>query len=339
MQSRTDVSLAPLTTFGVEAHAKALIPFANADELSDALGDKRFEGWQKMILGGGSNVLFTDDYPGLILKNEVKGIEKIDEDADHVWVRAGAGEVWHRFVMHCIEHDWAGLENLSLIPGMVGASPMQNIGAYGVEIKDRFDSLEAFDLQTGKLETFDRDSCEFGYRESVFKRRLKGRHAIMSVTYKLLKKPELNTKYGAIEGELNAMGVRTPTLRDVSRAVVNIRTSKLPDPAVLGNAGSFFKNPVVSESLYRKLVDAYPSMPFYPAPEGQFKLAAGWLIDKCGWKGYRRGNCGVHERQALVLVNYGGATGQEVYDLSSDILSDIQKKYGVELEREVNILP
>src|SRR5690554_3906901 len=339
MQNLENAALTPITTFGVPARARALRRFSNAEQLEEALTDKRYEGWRKMILGGGSNVLFTDDFPGLVLKNEVKGIEKIDENEDYVWVKAGAGEVWHSFVQQCIEQGWAGLENLSLIPGNVGASPMQNIGAYGVEIKDRFHELEAYNLETGEMETFDRKECEFGYRESVFKRRLKGKHSIMSVTYKLLKKPEFNTKYGAIEAELKSMGVTEPSIKAVSQAVINIRTSKLPDPKVLGNAGSFFKNPVVPEAVYRSLMEKHPGMPFYPAPEGGYKLAAGWLIEQCGWKGYRRGNCGVHARQALVLVNFGGATGKEVYDLSEDILTDVKEKYGVELEKEVNILP
>lgn len=333
-----NASLKSLNTFGVEAKADKLCRFYGTEDLDEILNDKKYSDMPFMILGGGSNVLFTKDFDGVVLKNEVKGIEKIDEDAHTVLVKAGAGENWHQFVMHCIERGYAGLENLSLIPGSVGASPMQNIGAYGVEVKDRFEFLEAYNLQTGKTETFNKAECKFGYRESVFKKELKGKYVILSVTYRLLKEPEFNTSYGAIEGELKNMGVHKLTVRSVSQAVVNIRNSKLPNPEVLGNAGSFFKNPVVTEELYRSLVDANPAMPYYPAPSGEFKLAAGWMIEKSGWKGHRRGDCGVHAKQALVLVNYGGATGKEIYDLSSDIKNDVRKKFGVDLDREVNIV-
>lgn len=283
-------------------------------------------------------MLFTQDFPGLILKNEIKGIELVGEDEDHFFVKSGAGENWHEFVLYTLRQGWAGLENLSLIPGNVGASPMQNIGAYGVEVKDRFESLEAFETETGTVKTFDADACEFGYRESVFKRAAKDKYIILSVTFKLFKEPKLDTRYGAITDELKALGVTDPDIEDVSRAVINIRNSKLPNPAELGNAGSFFKNPVIPAADFEKLKEAHPDVPNYPAGEGFVKLAAGWLIEQAGHKGKRTGHCGMHARQALVLVNYGGATGQEIYALSAAVKKDVFEKFGVELEREVNIV-
>jgi len=338
MEILENASLKAFNTFGIEAKAAKMARFSSAADLREIFSDEALKFMPRLILGGGSNLLLTSDFDGLVLKNEVPGIELIKEDDQYFYVKSGAGENWHEFVMHCIENGWAGLENLSLIPGNVGASPMQNIGAYGVEVKDRFHELEAFNLQTLETEIFDAEACQFGYRESVFKRKLKDKYIIVSVTFRLFKTPQLNTTYGAIQGELNSLGITEPTIEDVSRAVVNIRSSKLPDPKVIGNAGSFFKNPVVPEAVYRKLVDENPSMPFYPAPDGQYKLAAGWLIEKSGWKGFLRGNHGVHAKQALVLVNHGGATGKQIYDLSTEILADVKKKFGVELEREVNIV-
>ena len=249
----------------------------------------------------------------------------------------GAGENWHEFVLHAIENQWAGIENLSLIPGNVGASPMQNIGAYGVEIKDVFHSLRAYHLPTGEVHTFKHSDCEFGYRESVFKRKYKGQYVILSVTYRLLKKPNLSLDYGAIKAELERMKVATPDISSVSQAVINIRQSKLPDPKVIGNAGSFFKNPVIDKSEFEELKMKYPDMASYPVSEEQVKVAAGWLIDKAGWKGRRFDKYGVHERQALVLVNYGGAVGMDIYNLSEEIMEDIYEKFGIHLEREVNV--
>lgn len=332
------VSLRNLNTFGIEAEAKAFGTFENSADLEEIFADDSVNQLSHMILGGGSNLLFTKNYDGLILKNNVRGFECIGEDDDHYYVKAGAGENWHQFVLKCIENNYAGLENLSLIPGNVGASPMQNIGAYGVEIKDRFESLEAYDLSNGKLVHFSAEACEFGYRESVFKRKFKNQFVIFSVTFRLFKKPQINVSYGAIETELNHLGVKNPGIADVSRAVINIRNSKLPNPAVLGNAGSFFKNPVVARDVLEKILSEYPEAPNYPADDNHVKLAAGWLIEKAGWKGKRVGNCGMHEKQALVLVNYGGATGGEIYDLSTQVLESIREKFGVELEREVNIV-
>lgn len=328
--------LKPFNTFGISVKAAHFGRFKSIDELKQLLSE--FPNEALLILGGGSNVLFTHDFNGLVLRNEIKGFEVLSETENEVIVKSGAGEVWHEFVLKCIDNGYAGLENLSLIPGSVGASPMQNIGAYGVEIKDVFHSLEAFHIPSGEIQSFDAASCEFGYRESVFKRKFKGQYVIVSVTFKLSKNPILNTSYGAIESELQKMGIANPTIKDISNAVIAIRTSKLPDPKVLGNAGSFFKNPVVDQSIVDSILKNYPDAPNYPAEPGKRKLAAGWLIEQAGWKGLTFDNHGVHKLQALVLVNYGGATGQQIWDLSAKIIASIEEKFGVTLEREVNIL-
>lgn len=334
-----NASLKALNTFGIEAKAFALAVFADRQQLDTLRSHPEILHKPALILGGGSNLLFTKDFDGVVLLNRVEGIRLLDEDENYYYVQAGAGENWHQFVLTCIAKGWAGLENLSLIPGNVGASPMQNIGAYGVEIKDRFHNLEAYETATGKMVTFDHAACKFGYRESIFKRELKDQYVIMNVTFRLLKNPEPNTGYGAIREELELLGVRgTPTIADISRAVINIRNSKLPNPKELGNAGSFFKNPVVETSLYNTIAAKYPDAPMYPAGEGQVKMAAGWLIEKTGWKGRKVGNCGVHARQALVLVNYGGATGAEIYALSEAVMAAVKEQFGIDLEREVNII-
>jgi UDP-N-acetylmuramate dehydrogenase len=273
-----------------------------------------------------------------VLKNNLKGIELVREDDDYYFVRCAAGENWHQFVLHCIANNYAGVENLSLIPGCVGASPMQNIGAYGVEIKDVFHELEAIHLKDSSPQIFKKEDCEFGYRESVFKRKLKNQFIITSVTFQLTKKPNLNTSYGAIEKELEAMGVKEISIAAISKAVCNIRSSKLPNPAEIGNAGSFFKNPTVKNSAFEELKKSFPTIVGYPNSDGETKLAAGWLIEQCGWKGYRKGDAGVHKNQALVLVNYNNASGKEIYDLSTQILKSVKEKFGVDLEREVNII-
>jgi UDP-N-acetylmuramate dehydrogenase len=290
------------------------------------------------ILGGGSNILFTKDVDALVLRNELKGISVVSETDETIDLKAGAGEEWHAFVQYCVEKGLGGVENLSLIPGSVGASPMQNIGAYGAEIKDCFVSLEAFHIEKQELHTFSADDCAFGYRESVFKRQHKGKYIIVSVTYRLQKHPQFNTAYGAIQAQLDEMGVTELSVKAISEAVIAIRSSKLPNPKELGNAGSFFKNPVVSKSDFERIAANYPEMPHYPQADSSEKLAAGWLIEQAGWKGKRVGNCGVHAKQALVLVNYGGATGDEIYALSQAVLDAVEEKFGVLLEREVNIL-
>ena len=334
---QSNISLKPYNTFGIDVKANRFSAFSNTNELAEAL-NLRKANEPLLILGGGSNLLLTKDFEGLVLKNEILGFNLIEETEKDVIVEAGAGEVWHTFVSKCLEHNFAGLENLSLIPGSVGASPMQNIGAYGVEIKDVFEYLDAYEISTGEIKRFSKEDCAFGYRESVFKNIYKDQYVICKVAFRLSKNPKINTSYGAIESELQKMEISDPTIHDVSNAVIAIRQSKLPDPALLGNAGSFFKNPVVPESLVEKIKATYPDVPNYPAEIGKRKLAAGWLIEKAGWKGKTIDTFGVHKLQALVLVNYGGSTGKQVYELSSRIIEDIQSKFGVTLEREVNIL-
>lgn len=339
MSTVENYSLRHLNTFGIEATARYFSAFSSPGELETLLKEgPAAKGLPNMILGGGSNILFTRNFDGYILKNEIGGIEVVREDDAHVYVKVGAGVNWHSFVMDCITHNRAGLENLSLIPGNVGASPMQNIGAYGVEIKDTFHELEAYHLYDHTIVTFDKEACHFGYRESVFKGKYKGQFAILSVTYRLDKNPHFNTSYGAIEEELKRMGVQELSISSISQAVINIRTSKLPDPKVTGNAGSFFKNPTVDAATYGRLKTAHPDIVAYPVEGGHYKLAAGWMIEQCGWKGRREGDAGVHARQALVLVNYGNARGKEIYDLSQQVLDSVHARFGVELEREVNII-
>ena len=335
MQIQENISLKPYNTFGIDAKAKLYSSFRNVAELSGLISQPGR--MQTLILGGGSNILFKNDFDGLILKNDIKGIEKVKEDDDNVYIKVGAGENWHQFVLYCIKNKWAGIENLSLIPGNVGASPMQNIGAYGVEIKEVFHELKAFHLHEKSNYTFALKDCEFGYRESIFKRRYKDEFVILNVTYKLNKIPKYNTSYGAIEQELERMGVKQLSIDAVSQAVINIRTSKLPDPKEIGNAGSFFKNPSIAKEKFEALKSEFPGIIGYENPDHTMKLAAGWLIEQCGWKGYRSGDAGVHARQALVLVNYGNAKGNEIYSLSESIINSVHEKFGVALEREVNI--
>ena len=335
MQIHEGFSLVPYNTFRIDVKARYFSTFLNIDELSELT--TQFSQLTNLVLGGGSNILFTKDYDGAILKNEIKGIELQHEDADHVYVKVGAGENWHQFVLHCIHHNWAGVENLSLIPGNIGASPIQNIGAYGVELDDVFWSLEAFHLSEKKIHTFTATDREFGYRDSVFKNRYKNEFAILSVTFQLKKKPIYHIGYGAITEELEKMGVKDLSIKAVSQAVINIRSSKLPDPQKIANAGSFFKNPEVATEKYEALKLQFPNIVAYPLAKGSVKLAAGWMIEQCGWKGYRKGDAGCHAKQALVLVNYGNATGKEIYDLSEEILQSVKNKFDVFLEREVNI--
>ena len=337
-----NISLKSLNTFGIDVSAKYFAQFNSVNELSELLEFKKHKTPNSkpktLILGGGSNILFSKDFDGLVLKNELLGIKEIKEDEHHIYVQVGAGVNWHHFVLHCIHNGWAGVENLSLIPGNVGASPMQNIGAYGVEIKDVFYSLEAFHIKDKKLVNFSVNDCEFGYRESVFKRKFKNEFVITDVTYRLNRIPQFNTSYGAIEQELERMGVKELSIQAISQAVINIRSSKLPDPAVIGNAGSFFKNPEIQNSKFKSLKEQFPNIVGYDLSNGNVKLAAGWLIEQCGWKGYRKGDAGCHEKQALVLVNYGNAKGSEIYNLSEEILQSVNEKFGVMLEREVNIV-
>ena len=342
MPPAENISLKPYNTFGVDVKAKQFTIFSNAEELQELLTANAKQ--KKLVLGGGSNILFTKDFEGLVLKNEIKGIELIKEDAHHVYVKAGAGENWHQFVMYCVKRGWGGVENLSLIPGNVGASPMQNIGAYGVEIKEVIDELEAYHIKDKKQYTFSANDCEFGYRDSVFKNKFRNEFVILNVTYRLNKIHKYNTSYGAVEQELARMNVKELSIHAISQAVINIRSSKLPDPAAIGNAGSFFKNPTVPNSKFNQLKSKHPNIIGFDTGHGSYKLAAGWLIEQCGprdsvsWKGYRKGDAGCHAKQALVLVNYGSATGKEINALSEEILQSVKRKFGIELEREVNII-
>lgn len=336
---KKDYSLKEVNTFGIAATAKYFVSFKTVDELKTIVSSSIYQENEHLILGGGSNVLLRSNFDGLVLKNELKGIE-VEDFSDHQTIlKSQSGEIWHQVVLFAISKNFGGIENLSLIPGSIGAAPMQNIGAYGVELKDVFYELEALNLATLKIEKFNAKACEFGYRESVFKREKKGQYIITSVSLKLSKKEhQLNTSYGAINSELLARGVISPTIKDVSDAVISIRQSKLPDPKLIGNAGSFFKNPVVNREVLESIMEQYHEVPNYPASNNRVKLAAGWLIEKAGWKGKKMGNYGVHENQALVLVNYGGAKGEDIYSLSRKIVEDVKAKFGVELEREVNII-
>lgn len=337
MLLQENFSLKPYNTFGIDVKTRYFATFENVEELQQLLKHPEIALAEKLILGGGSNVLFTQDFGGAVLKNNIKGISIIAQDDDFAWVKAGSGEVWHEMVLYCIEHGLAGVENLSLIPGTVGAAPLQNIGAYGVELKDVFDSLEAVNLDTGKLETFEKAACDFGYRESYFKKAGKGKYIIVSVTLKLRKKPEFNTSYGDIQKTLASMEITDLTIKAISEAVCAIRRSKLPDPAVIGNAGSFFKNPEVDKMVYENLKKLHPEMPGYVVSESRIKVPAGWLIEQLGWKGKQIENYGVHKNQALVLVNYGGAEGNKIKKLAHDIIASVKEKFGIELTPEVNI--
>ena len=337
MNIQENISLKPFNTFGIDQKARFFVKVSSVEELKESILFARKIKLEVFILGGGSNILLTQDLESLVIKLEIKGIELLKEDSEQVWVKSGAGEIWHDFVMFAIDKNWAGIENLSLIPGTVGASPMQNIGAYGVEIKDVFESLEALNRETLEIETFNAEQCQFGYRESVFKHELKGKYIICSVTFRLNKKAEFNTSYGAIQETLLKNGNQKLSIRAISDAVIEIRQSKLPDPKVIGNAGSFFKNPTVSFEKFEKLKENYPTIPGYPQAEG-VKLAAGWLIEQAGWKGYTHGQIGVHSKQALVLVNHGNGKGEELKKLSVEIQQSILEKFGVELHPEVNFI-
>lgn len=336
MQILENFSLAGFNSFGINAHAAFLIKVRSKKMLRAAIALQKKP---LMILGGGSNILLTGDVSGLVLKNEIKGKKIVATGENTALVTAGGGENWHRFVLWTLKNNLGGVENLSLIPGTVGAAPIQNIGAYGVELKDVFEKLEAVDLKTGETQIFDKNDCRFGYRESIFKTALKGKFFITKVFFRLTTRRHfLHTGYGDIQNTLDQTGVKSPTIHDVSNAVIAIRTSKLPDPAKLGNAGSFFKNPEISTDFFEKLRAENPAMPFYPQPNNLVKIPAGWLIEQCGWKGKRVGNTGSHARQALVLVNYGGATGEEIWQLAQSIRSSVFEKFGIELTPEVNVI-
>jgi UDP-N-acetylmuramate dehydrogenase len=331
-------SLKNFNTFGIDARCDFFAKIFSVDDLKKIIADERFRLLPKMMLGGGSNILFTQDFHGLLIKNSISGMDVVKENEEHVWLKAGGGEVWHNVVLFAINNNWGGIENLSLIPGLTGAAPMQNIGAYGVELESVFDSLEAIDMQTGATKIFEKADCGFGYRESVFKKEAKGKYCIVSVTLRLNKKPVLNTSYGAIQDTLKSMNITQPDIKSVSDAVIAIRTSKLPDPKVLGNAGSFFKNPEIPKEQFESLKEKFPSIPNFPAANNLIKIPAAWLIEQCGWKGRRAGNTGSHAQQALVLVNYGNATGDEIKQLAEHIQQSVREKFGIELMAEVNMV-
>ncbi|MAU27180.1 MAG: UDP-N-acetylenolpyruvoylglucosamine reductase [Muricauda sp.] len=337
MNIQQNISLKNLNTFGIDVKASFFIEITSMLELQKALALKAYP--KKFVISGGSNMLLTKDIDALVLHINIKGISVVEEDDDMVVVQAMAGENWHEFVMWAIDRGYGGIENLSLIPGNVGTAPIQNIGAYGVELKDVFVSCTAMEIATGELKEFDKEACQFGYRDSIFKREEKGNYIITAVNLRLTKRNhKLNTDYGALEKELLDQNIVYPTIRDISNAVIKIRRSKLPDPKEIGNSGSFFKNPVVSRKTFEKLQKKHPGLPHYEVDKTQVKVPAGWLIEQCGFKGVRVGDAGVHEKQALVLVNYGNASGTEILQLAEEIQAAVKKKFKIRLTPEVNII-
>jgi UDP-N-acetylmuramate dehydrogenase len=332
------ISLKQYNTFALDVNADFFTVINSTEELKDILQYPDYKHLNKLYLGGGSNVLLTQNFSGMVILNRIKGIEVVDEDEKYVWVKSGAGENWHELVMYCVANEYAGMENLSLIPGTVGAAPMQNIGAYGVEIKDTFESLEALNLATLEVETFDTVACKFGYRESIFKHEKKGKYVIVNVTFRLDKTPTFRVEYGAIRDTLKEANVTELSIKAISDAVVQIRQSKLPNPAEIGNAGSFFKNPEIPKAQFAELKKLYPTMPSYPINDDTVKVPAGWLIEQAGWKGKRFGEIGVHIKQALVLVNYGGGKGSDIKALAFDIQDSVNQKFGIKLTPEVNFI-
>ncbi|AKA35778.1 UDP-N-acetylmuramate dehydrogenase [Flagellimonas lutaonensis] len=337
MNIQQNISLKNLNTFGIDVKASFFVEITSLLELQKALALEAYP--KKFVISGGSNMLLTKDIDALVLHINIKGISMVEEDDDMVVVQAMAGENWHEFVMWAIDRGYGGIENLSLIPGNVGTAPIQNIGAYGVELKDVFVSCTAMEIATGELKEFDKEACQFGYRDSIFKREEKGNYIITAVNLRLTKRNhKLNTDYGALEKELLDQNIVYPTIRDISNAVIKIRRSKLPDPKEIGNSGSFFKNPVISRKTFEKLQKKHPGLPYYEVDKTQVKVPAGWLIEQCGFKGVRVGDAGVHEKQALVLVNYGNASGTEILQLAEEIQAAVKKKFKIRLTPEVNII-
>jgi UDP-N-acetylmuramate dehydrogenase len=335
MDIQQNISLKSYNTFGIDVKARRFVDILSLNELKNVIrSEKNF-----FILSGGSNLLLTKDIDKLVIHLNSKGIEVVQENSNDILIKVQAGENWHEFVLWCIDHNYGGVENLSLIPGNIGTAPIQNIGAYGVELKDSMHNLEALEIDTLNTKTFTNKNCEFGYRNSVFKNVLKGKYIITSVTFKLTKNThKLNSSYGAIRSELDKGNIINPTIKDISNAVIAIRQSKLPDPKEIGNSGSFFKNPIISTTDFKNLQKTYPDAPHYVVSKNEIKIPAGWLVEQCGFKGKRFGDAGVHKKQALVLVNYNNATGREIFELSKKIQKTVLEKFEIQLEAEVNII-
>jgi UDP-N-acetylmuramate dehydrogenase len=338
MNIQKNYPLKDLNTFGIDVKAQLFANIKSEEQLYSLLTDKIFKDMPKFILGGGSNILFIQDFEGIVIKNSIPGIEIIKQDENYVWIKAGAGIIWHHMVLFCVERNLGGIENLSLIPGTVGAAPIQNIGAYGQEVKDVFENLEGLHIDSGDKKIFTSNQCKFAYRDSVFKRELKNKFVITSLVLRLSKKPVLNLNYGAVREELEKLNLENFTIKNVSDVICKIRQSKLPDPKQIANAGSFFKNPEIGEDTFLKLKKEFPAIIGYPLENKKVKLAAGWLIEQCGWKGKRVGNTGSHSKQALVLVNYGGAKGSDILALAEQIKESVKNKFGIKLEEEINII-
>ena len=333
------INLQPYNTFKVKAYARYLVRINNANDLLSLLSQPVFKENKRFILGGGSNILFLNDFNGLIIKTEEQEINVLSEREDDISIQVASGVVWHNLVMTCLENNWGGVENLSLIPGTVGAAPIQNIGAYGVEIKNVVQKVEGIDLLTGEHRSFTNSECQFSYRDSIFKQELKKNFFISSVTLRLTKKNHhINSSYHTLKKQLESNNIINPTIQDVSGAVIQVRKSRLPDPAVIGNAGSFFKNPIVTKKLADDLKKRWPAMPVYPFENQSFKVSAGWLIEHTGWKGKSLGNAGVHEHQALVIVNHSNSSGKEIFTLSQKICNDVKNKFGITLSGEVSLI-
>ena len=335
MDIQQNISLKSYNTFSIDIKARQFVNITSLNELKNVIRSEKLF----FILSGGSNLLLTQDIDKLVIHLNTKGIEVLQETNNDILIKVQAGENWHEFVLWCIDHNYGGVENLSLIPGNVGTAPIQNIGAYGVELKDSMHNLEALEIDSLNTKTFTNKNCEFGYRNSIFKNELKGKYIITSVAFKLSKNThKLNSSYGAIQSELDKSDIKNPTIKDISKAVIAIRQSKLPDPKEIGNSGSFFKNPIISTPDFRNLQNTYPDAPHYDVSKNEIKVPAGWLVEQCGFKGKRFGDAGVHKKQALVLVNYGNATGEEILTLSKKIQNAVFKKFKIKLETEVNII-
>lgn len=333
-----NIDLLPYNTFGIQAKATSFTTVRSTEDIKSLISSGDLN-QKHLILGGGSNVLLTKDFEGLVVKVEIKGKEVVEETNDYIVLRVGAGENWHEFVMYCVANNYGGVENLSLIPGTVGAAPMQNIGAYGVEIKKNIVRVEAIEKSSGHVRFFNNEECHFGYRESIFKHEAKDKFIITHVTFRLTKHDhELNITYGAIDETIRQLGIQSLTIKAVSDAVIHIRSTKLPDPKQIGNAGSFFKNPSIQPDLLDFIKRDYPNIPSFPSAEGLVKIPAAWLIEQCGWKGKTFGNIGVHRNQALVLVNYGGGSGEKIWELAMKIKESVKQKFNIDLQPEVNVI-